>query len=313
MEAPLFKSLLNAAAEHGLEFDDPVPPRSRYCEVDGLRLHHLDWGVADKPAMLLLHGIAVSAHSWDFFSLAMRRHFHVRALDHRGHGDSEWAPDKDYRRERMAEDVVELAARLELVPLVLVGHSMGGAVALLSAARMPETVKAMVIVDSTLGPRPGRNRIQRFMQGPDTFDSIEDLARHATRFNPRRDLDQLIGSLRLRVKELPDGRWTWKYDSYLRDPNQSRPPPDFKAIWEAIENLSCPMLVVRASDRSHISDDLVPRLEALAPRVRLVTVPRSGHSVMGDNPPVFETEVTRFLQEVEAIPAAQRATGGVRD
>ena len=310
MEAPLFESLLKAADEHGLRFDDPAPPRSRYCEVDGLRLHHLDWGLEGKPGMLLLHGIAVSAHSWDFFSLAMRRHFHVRALDHRGHGDSEWASDKDYRRERMADDVVDLVRRLKLAPLVLVGHSMGGAVALLAAARIPESVRAMVIVDSTLGPRAGRNRIQRFMQGPDTFNSIEDLARHATRFNPRRDLDQLMGSLRLRVRELPDGRWTWKYDSYLRDPNQNRPPPDFNALWEAIENLPCPMLVVRAGDRSHISDDLVPRLEAQAPRLRLVTVARSGHSVMGDNPPVFEAEVTRFLQEVGAIPSARQATGG---
>lgn len=301
-----FSDLLRAAADLGLSFNDPEPAMARYWAIDGLRLHFLDWGRQGNPPMLLLHGAAVTAHSWDFFSLAMRPSFHVYALDHRGHGDSAWDPSRDYRRERLAGDVADFTERFALSPLVLVGHSMGGAVALLAARQMLEIVEAIVIVDSTLGPRTRPSRVQRFIQGPDRFASLEAMARHASRFNPRRDLRKLVGSLRHNARQLPDGQWTWKYDPALRDPSKPRPPADFDALWEALETLPCPILVVRASDRSHISDDLVPRLDGLAPRVRLVTVPDSGHSVMGDNPSAFQRAVTEFLNDCGLLGAGLR-------
>jgi esterase len=200
----LFAATVAAAHERGLLVTDTSPPTDRFCRVDDLRLHYLDWGTEGLPPMVLLHGFAVTAHAWDFFSLTARTSFHVHALDHRGHGESEWAPEGDYRRERHAADLVAFVRALGLSSLVLIGHSLGGSVALLAAAQMPEHVQALVIVDSTLGPRRGASEIQRFTQGPDTFPSLEAFADYAARLNPRRTKAGLLRTLQFNARQIPD-------------------------------------------------------------------------------------------------------------
>jgi esterase len=298
----LFTATLAAARERGISVADPGPPKGRVCIVNGLRLHYLDWGTNGKPAMILLHGFAVTAHAWDFFSLTARADFHVYALDHRGHGDSEWAPDGDYDRSRHVTDLIAFIDALHLDSLVLIGHSLGGGVALLATSQLARRVRALVIVDSTLGPRRGPNTVRQFIEGPDTFPSLEVFADYAIRLNPRRTRAGLLRSLPHNARQLPDGRWTWKYDPVLRDPNWPRTPPDFAAMWSALSTAPCPVLYVRAGESSHLADELVPALQSLAPRVRLATVPHAGHSVMGDNPVAFTAAVRRFLAEVMTEP-----------
>ena len=65
-----------------------------------LRLHYLEWGNEECQTLVMLHGIAQQAHSWDFISLALSDRYHVIALDARGHGDSQWPEDGDYTRWR---------------------------------------------------------------------------------------------------------------------------------------------------------------------------------------------------------------------
>ncbi len=298
----LFTATVAAAHERGISMSDTSPPTDRFCLVDGLRLHYLDWGTKGLPPMVLLHGFAVTAHAWDFFSLTARTSFHVHALDHRGHGESAWAPDGDYRRERHAADLVTVVNALGLSSLVLVGHSLGGSVALLAATQMPERVRALVIVDSTLGPRHGVSAIQRFTQGPDIFPSLDAFADYAASLNPRRTRAGLLRTLQFNAHQLPDGQWTWKYDKKLRDPERPRLPPDFEAMWSALTTLPCPILYVRAGEGSHLADEFVPVLESLAPRVRIVTVPDAAHSVMGDNPVAFAAVVRGFLDDVPMLP-----------
>jgi len=80
-------------------------PESKFVQVLGLKLHYLDWGTENKPPMVLLHGGLQTAHSWDFVAFALRNRYHVRALDQRGHGDSDWAPDQDYSLEAQMKDM----------------------------------------------------------------------------------------------------------------------------------------------------------------------------------------------------------------
>ena len=122
----LFSATLTAARERGISVINPAPPRDCTCIANGLRLHYLDWGTNGNPAMVLLHGFAVTAHAWDFFSLTARGDFHIYALDHRGHGDSEWAPNGDYDRARYVTDLIAFVDALHLGSLVLIGHSLGG-------------------------------------------------------------------------------------------------------------------------------------------------------------------------------------------
>ncbi len=157
-------------------------------------------------------------------------------------------------------------------------------------------------MDSTLGLRRGPNTVGRFVEGPDTFPSLEAFADYAVRLNPRRTKAGLLRSLPHNARRLPDGQWTWKYDRALRDPERPRPAPDFAAMWSALSTAPCPVLYIRAGESSHLADEFVPALESLAPRVRLVTVPRAGHSVMGDNLLAFAAVVRQFLGDITIAP-----------
>src|SRR5712691_7019163 len=99
-------------------------PLDRSLLVNGLRLHVLDWGGEGRAPLLLLHGFTGHAHAWDTLSIALQPHFHVLALDQRGHGDSD--PADTYDALAAFEDIGGVVEQLGLTSLVLVGLSMGG-------------------------------------------------------------------------------------------------------------------------------------------------------------------------------------------
>ena len=99
----------------------PAPYASQFVEAGGLRLHYLDYGTAGRPPILCVHGGAAHAHWFDFFAPGFVTDFHVRALDFRGHGDSQWMTPPGYTYERYASDLVEVVDKLDLRDFVLIG------------------------------------------------------------------------------------------------------------------------------------------------------------------------------------------------
>src|SRR2546428_10158960 len=127
---------LELAAElAGVELPEVVLPEDRFVELNGLRLHYLDWGGEGRPRVLFLHGGGLTAHTWDLVCLALRADYHCLALDLRGHGDSDWSPGMDYSFEAHRDDVEAFADLLRLDRFVLVGMSLGGITALAYAGR----------------------------------------------------------------------------------------------------------------------------------------------------------------------------------
>src|SRR5947207_9005687 len=123
----LFGAAVTEAQRQGISVADATPPAKRTCDANGRALHYLDWGGAeDRPPLVLLHGAWTTAHVWDFFSLELRQKYHIYALDLPGHGDSEWHPDADYSRARLAAAVRGLIEALALARPILIGHSLGG-------------------------------------------------------------------------------------------------------------------------------------------------------------------------------------------
>jgi esterase len=288
----LFAAAVAAARRKGVFVADATPPASRTCMVNGLNLHFLDWQGSDLPPLLLLHGALLQSHVWDFFSLDMRQRFHIRALDLPGHGDSDWAADGDYTRARVTTDVASLIEQLDLRSLVLVGHSLGGALGALVAARLTDRVRALVMIDSTLQPTGRPSVRSRAAALPRTFETFDEFAHHAAGLGRRRDPARPSTTLHWNARQLVDGHWTWKYDPALRDTDLG--PADFEDIWSALRAFRGPVLFVRASEHSHLVDEAADRLQAL-PNVRLVVVPTAAHNVMTDNPLAFRQEVANFL------------------
>ncbi len=289
--AELFALGVDAARRKGVHIADPTPPVRRSDTVNGRKLQFLDWQADDHPPMLLLHGALLQAHVWDFFSLDMRRQFHIHALDLPGHGDSDWHPERDYSRAHVTHDIAELIQQLDLSSLVLVGHSFGGSVAAMVASRLSDRVRALVMIDSTLLPTGQPSIRTRAAGGPQTFESFEEFAQHAAGLGRARATGRVSTSLVWHARQLTDGRWTWKYDPAVR--HAVLGPPDFEDVWSALRSFTGPVLFVRASRQSHLSEEAAERLRTL-PHVQLVVVPEAGHNVMTDNPLVFTREVRDF-------------------
>src|SRR5262244_3350893 len=120
-----------------------VTARSRVVRVGRLGLHYLEWGSADHPPLLFLHGGSAHAHWFDAVAPAFADRYHAVALDQRGHDESEWS-----RPPAFASDLRGVIERLGWRQAVVIGHSMGGHNAMAFAAWHPEHVRALVVVDS---------------------------------------------------------------------------------------------------------------------------------------------------------------------
>ena len=286
----------------GVTFAEEAQPRDRFVEANGLRFHYLEWGEADAPTVLLLHGFAQTCHSWDFVALSLCDRFRVVVLDQRGHGDSDWAPDGDYTPEAYQSDLDAVVQALDLREIVLIGLSMGGRNAFTYASRHPERVRALVIVDAAPQSRTaGTENIRRFVQQEDELDSVDDFVKRVQEYNPRRSAQQIRGSILNNLKQLPNGRWTWKYDRVLRSPRRrmGSDPDAERRLWGYVEALKCPTLVVRGAETDVVAADTADSMRRRIPNARLATVEGAGHLVMGDNPAGFERAVTAFLDELQ--------------
>jgi len=266
--------------------------------IDGMSFHYLDWGTVGCQSLVCLHGITQTAHSWDEVAPALSRTHHVRALDQRGHGDSSWAPDGDYRIATQNVDVERFLAATSAAPAILVALSMGGLVALTLAARRPDLVRALVVVD--IAPevqRGGVENIRSFVAATDELDTFEEFVTRAHAFNPRRSLDNIRERLRHNLKQLPSGRWTWKYDPLLRNP--ARVGENLADLWERVAMIRCPVLIVRGGESDILAPEVAARFGSIV-GAEVRTVAGAGHSVMGDNPAGFLAAVEPFLAGLPA-------------
>ena len=285
----------------GVTFTKEVEPQDRYASANGLRFHYLEWGEPGNPPMLLLHGFAQTCHSWDFIALAFSDRFRVISMDQRGHGDTDWAPDGDYSPEAHQKDTHAFVQAIGLEDFALIGLSMGGRNALTYAAHHPERVKAVVIVDAAPeNLRAGGENIRRFVQQEDELDSVEEFVRRVLVYNPRRSPEQVRGSIMHNLKQLPNGKWTWKYDKLLRSSDQRwrSDPALTDRLWGYVESLQPLTLVVRGAKSDLIASQTAEEMNRRIPNGTLETVEGAGHLVPGDNPAGFERAVAEFLGSV---------------
>ena len=149
---------------------DSSGPTSRIYFSQRLRLHYVDWGNPGAPPLLLVHGGRDHCRNWDWVAAALRRDWHVLAPDLRGHGDSQWSPDGNYSMAAYIYDLAQLIHQQELAPVTIIGHSLGGMIALRYTGIYPENVRKLVAIEG-LGVSP-RRMVERARQ------PIADRMRH---------------------------------------------------------------------------------------------------------------------------------------
>ena len=278
----------------------PTPHDGRV-SAGGLIFHYVEWGDAGAPPIVCLHGVTQTAHSWDEVAADLGRDHRVVCLDQRGHGDSDWAPEGDYARETQAADLDAITDALGFARFVLAGMSMGGINAITFTARHPDKVTALIVVDvSPQIERRGVENIRTFVQSTDVLDTFEAFVERAHQFNPRRSLDNIRSRLSHNLKQLPDGRWTWKYDPALRAPGRGFQASALTNLWDDVRAIRCPTLLLKGAESDILSAEGAAKLQAAIPQSRLAVVPGAGHSVMGDNPAAFVAETRAFLRTLGA-------------
>jgi pimeloyl-ACP methyl ester carboxylesterase len=267
-------------------------PRDATTTIDGLRFHYLDWGTAGEPPMLLLHGGAQTAHSWDEVAPDFARDHHVLALDQRGHGDTEWSPDGRYRRDDFVTDIRAFLDDRDWSAPTIVALSLGGLNSIAFAARHPDRIAALVVVDvaPTISSR-GSQAIAAQL-GVREFASFEEAVERAAAFNPRRPLENIRTRLRHSLRETEEGRWTYKFDTRIGSGGLES---DFERLWDAVREIRCPTLLVRGAQSAILARETAARFVHELPGSAVVEVPGAGHSVMGDNPTGFVSAVRPFL------------------
>jgi pimeloyl-ACP methyl ester carboxylesterase len=291
--------LETTAVRAGFTFGDVVLPSEHDVSVGELQFRYLDWGTKGLRPILFLHGGALTAHTWDLCCLALRDEFHCLALDQRGHGDTDWAPDADYSIGAQREDIRGFADRLGLDRFVLVGQSMGAINGLAFAVTHPERLSALVMIDA--GPevrRRGSSRIREFVNGGEKPETLEEIIERALSFNPRRDPQILRRSLMHNLRPQPDGSWSWKYDrSRFQRLDQDTHLAERRRLADNLANVTCPALVVRGAESDVFHQDDAERLAKNFPDGRQITIAQAGHTVQGDNPKDLVAALRDFLVE----------------
>ena len=260
----------------------PVPSVQRFfVTVDGLRqLSGLRWG-DDEPELILLHGGAQNAHTYDTVALALGRS--LLALDLPGHGHSDPSPYPASAIASHAVDVERALDQLVTGPRALVGMSLGGLTALLVAHDRPDLVSALVLIDITPGVTSEKARyITDFVNGPTSFNDFDTLLARTVEHNPTRSVSSLRRGILHNALQRSDGTWVWRHQQHG---SSSLEAPDVGDLWMKLSTLSMSVTLLRAMGRGSVVDDedeaeFLRRL----PGATVVHVNESGHSIQGDQP-----------------------------
>lgn len=273
-------------AEFGLTATLPPTVERRAVEVaDGRHVSALVWGHG-RPRLVLIHGGAQNAHTWDTVALALDEP--LVAIDLPGHGHSSFRADRDYRPLTIVDDVAAAIATLAPDAACIVGMSLGGLTSMALAARHPELVRRLVLVDVTPGVNNDKARaITDFIAGPATFPDFDALLQRTIEHNPTRSESSLRRGILHNARQLDDGSWRWRYDALDRVGgivDRRNTAEMASPLWDDLSVIRVPIMLVRGSISPVVDDDDVAEVVRRQPSARVEVVDGSGHSVQGDRP-----------------------------
>ncbi|HEY1709358.1 MAG TPA: alpha/beta hydrolase [Rhizomicrobium sp.] len=287
-------------------------PTSHLYFSQRLRLHYVDWGDEDAPALLLIHGGRDHCRNWDWVAERLRDRYHIIAPDLRGHGDSEWATGASYNEINYVYDIAQLVHQKHMAPVTIIAHSLGGSIALLYSGLFPETVKKVVAIEG-LGPSPEMLKrmreaaIEERVRGwilmrregagrmPRKYPTIEDAIARMKEENKHLDDAQARHLTVHGAVQNEDGTYSWKFDNFVRlgGGPAGLSNEDQHRIWSCI---TAPTLLVRGME-SWASDPVADGRIRHFKNAQLANIERAGHWSHHDQLDVFMGHVNRFLAD----------------
>ncbi len=280
-----------------------IPHREQIIPSGELRINIVEWGQVSAPTIVMLHGLRAYAQTWDQVAQVLAKKFHVVALDQRGRGKSDWAPSSDYFTPNYVEDLKNVADGLSLKKFILLGHSMGGATALVFCHQFPEYINGLVIED--IGPgssagSSGADRIKKELKTtPRTFSSRSDARIFWQNARPGASDAAIDQRLEYMMIEENDGNLRWRYD--LEGIAEARLDPDLSKIpdlWPPILNLRVPTLVLRGENSDFLTTEVMSEMARRNSNIQAFEIARASHYIHDDNFDEFMSRLEPYLAEL---------------
>jgi pimeloyl-ACP methyl ester carboxylesterase len=285
-----------------------LEPISHFYYSHRLKLQFWDWGQEGKPALVLVHGGLDHARNWDWVARSLRKHFHVYAIDLRGHGNSAWAPGALYS---IAEHVLDLSALLDIIkefPVYIVGHSLGGVITLVYSGVYPDRVKKAISIEGWGFPAnhkihgPASERLRNWIEKvrktegrePHSYPTLDAAAARMKEANPHLSDEVARHLTHHGTNWNADGSLIWKFDNYVRN----FPPygQNLQELKEIIGNITCPVQLFWGQESWAPDPEADGRISSIND-YRLVKVANAGHWVHHEQLELFLKEATQFLLE----------------
>tara|TARA_B110000285_G_scaffold217005_1_gene264889 strand:+ start:5507 stop:6412 length:906 start_codon:yes stop_codon:yes gene_type:complete len=285
-------------------------PSSHIYFSQRLRLHYVDWGNPDGPPMLLIHGGRDHCRNWDWVAEHFAKDYHIIAPDLRGHGDSQWEASGNYTQISYVYDIAQLLQQKNMHDVTVIGHSLGGAIALMYTALFPERVKKLVAIEG-MGPSPSlaakqaeisiNDRVRSWIDDmrklsgrlPRRYDTLDDAFKRMRDENPHLSEEQARHLTLHGANQNEDGTYSWKFDNYVRVFSMSGLPNE--QVKKMYGEISCPTLLMRGEE-SWASDPVADgRTQCFNCPIEYQSFANAGHWVHHDQLDGFVDRVSEFL------------------
>ena len=275
----------------------------RFKTAAGITIAGEAWGPASGLPVLFIHGGGQTRHSWKQTAqqVALQGGYRAITVDLRGHGDSDYAPDGDYRLDRFVEDIADVVSHFSQPP-VFVGASLGGMIAILLVGEQGVKASGVVLVD--VAPRleeAGVDRIFSFMQSHQNgFDSLEEAAAAVEDYLPHRERPLDISGLEKNLRKGADGRYYWHWDHRMLRHAHSEKAKHEERLMVAAQSIAVPVLLLRGVLSDVVSKEVAAEFQQAVPHAKHLDITDAAHTVAGDSNSAFTEAVLSFLQEVKS-------------
>lgn len=247
------------------------------------------------PRVVFLHGLFGQGKNWTSAAKALSPHARVTLFDLPNHGRSPWTDHFSY-----SEMAAQVADELRLAgsgePYALVGHSMGGKVAMVVALHHPELVERLCVVDVSPVSTAEVSSFEGYLRGLRSIDltRLSDRASAEAQLAPYVPEAHIRSFLlqNLRREQPPASGWRWQMNLELMGDELVA-----MGSWPELDTAPYPgpVLWLAGAESNYIQPAFAPAMRALFPRVQLVTVKGAGHWLHSDQPAVFLATMRRFL------------------
>jgi pimeloyl-ACP methyl ester carboxylesterase len=282
-----------------------IVPESRFVDVEGAPIHYLRWGDRARPGLLFVHGNAAHAYWWSFIAPYLAQDYNVAAMDLSGMGDSGWRSNyamELFVREQLA--VAEAAGMFAAAePPIIVAHSFGGFLTILTGALYGDRLGGTVIVDSPVNPPERRVGHPAREIRPNRVYPTLPAALARFRLMPPQTCDNLyiVDWIARHSLKAVEGGFTWKFDPAIwRDFSIGNTADRLRAT-------KCRIAIFRGEGSVLLPPEIGEYMFNLLGRAApVVEIPQAQHHVMLDQPLAFVSALRALFADWDHSIATRR-------